>query len=456
MARSRKLARGVDSPISFSPDGKQYAFIRSNAPEGEDALMVSDQNGSGEQRLATRKYPEHFSMSTAPAWSPDGSTMACVTQTADSNGFFMKLTELRLSDRTERELVNKRWQEIGQTAWIPDGTALIVTGQDSSSGFLHLWRVGYPEGDLRRITNDANDYRGVSLPASSDVMLTVQRQTLTSIFVGAKGDPGNPRPVTSGAGRFFDLIWTPEGAILYASDASGAADVWEMGADGTGQKQLTAGAGRNYAPAVTPDGRYVFFHSNRSGSWQLWRMERDGSNPVQMTRDQEESNWPEVSPDGKWVLYQHNIAGTPTVWKMPVNGGAASQVTTALSMRPVVSPDGKLIAVWQKEDKPNAPWKIAIVPFEGGAATKLLDVPQSPATANSVIHWTEDGTGVLFIDFRNGVTNLMLKPLDSSPTKQLTKFTKEQFYSFDFSADGRVLLSRGFWTNDVVLISEAR
>jgi Tol biopolymer transport system component/tetratricopeptide (TPR) repeat protein len=452
----KEVTRGVDSAISFSPDGKEYAFIHSNASEGEDALMVSDQNGSGEQRIATRKYPEHFSTATAPAWSPDGSAIACVTQTGDTNGFYMKLTELRLSDRTEHELVKKRWQEIGQTAWLPDGTALIITGQDASSGFLHLWRVGYPEGDLRRITNDPSDYRGVSLPASSDVLLTVQRQTLTSIFVGAKGDPGNPRPVTSGAGRFFDLIWTPEGTILYASDSSGAADVWEMEADGTGQKQLTAGVGRNYAPAVTPDGRYVFFHANRSGSWQIWRMERDGSNPVQMTKDQEESNWPDVSPDGKWVVYQHTTAGTPTVWRMAVNGGAASQVTTALSMRPAVSPDGKSIAVWQKEDKPDAQWKIAIVPFEGGAATKLLDVPQSPATANSVIQWTVDGSGVHFIDFRNGVTNLMLESFDSSPTKQLTKFTKEQFYSFDFSADGRVLLSRGFWTNDVVLISEAR
>lgn len=450
----KQVVRGVDSPISFSPDGKQYAFVRSNEEAGEDLLIISRIDGSGEQQIATRKYPEHFSMSTAPAWSPDGSTMVCVTLTADDNGFFMKLSELRLSDRTERELVQKRWQEIGQTGWIPDGSALILTGQDASSGFLHLWRVGYPGGDLRRITNDPNDYRGVSLPASSDVLLTVQRQTLTSIFVGAKGDPGNTRPITSGAGRFFDLIWTPEGSILYASDASGAADVWEMSADGAGQKQLTAGAGRNYGPAVTPDGRYVFFHSNRSGSWQIWRMERDGSNPVQMTKDGEESNWPEVSPDGKWVLYQHTSGGTPTVWRMPVEGGAASQVTTKLSMRPAVSPDGKTIAVWQKEDKPAAPWQIAIVPFEGGQPVKLLDVPQSPATANSVIHWSQDGNGVLFIDFRNGVTNLMLQTLDQSPLKQLTKFTKEQFYSFDFSSDGHALLSRGFWTNDVVLISE--
>ena len=66
-------------------------------------------------------------------------------------------------------------------------------------------------------------------------------------------------------------------------DGSGNADIWEMGADGSGQVQLTAGAGRNYAPVASPDGRYVLFHSNRSGAWQIWRMNRDGSNPRQAT-----------------------------------------------------------------------------------------------------------------------------------------------------------------------------
>ena len=75
--------------------------------------------------------------------------------------------------------------------------------------------------------------------------------------------------------------------------------------------------------------------------------------------------------------------------------------------------------------------------------------------SNSVIHWTQDGRGMLFIDFRNGVTNLLSHALDSGPPKQLTNFTKEQFYSFDFSPDGRLALSRGFWTNDVILISGA-
>ncbi len=452
----KEVKQSVDSAITFAPDGKQFTFIRSNSAAGEDALMISDASGASERQLASRKFPEHFSVSSAPAWSPDGTTVVSITQTLDNNGFYVKLSEFHVADGSEKQLGDKRWLEIGQLAWISDGSGLVMTAQDESSAFLNIWHLSYPGGEWRRITNDLSDYRSVSLPTGADSLLAVQRQTITSIFIAAKGDLNSPKQISSGAGRFFDLSWTPDGRLIYASDASGAADIWEMGADGTGQKQLTAGAGRNYAPVISPDGRRVFFHSNRSGSWQIWRMDRDGSNPLQVTADREESNWPEVSPDDQWLVYQHNTAGTPTVWKLPTAGGAPTQVNSALSMRPAVSPDGKLIAFWQKDATPNSPWRIAITPLSGGPAFKLLDVPQSPATANSVIHWTEDGGGILFIDFRNGVTNLMLQRLDGSPVKQLTNFSKEQFYSFDFSRDGRMALSRGFWTNDAVLISDIK
>jgi len=451
-----QVRRGVDSAISISPDGKKFAFIRSNAAPGEDWLVVTSSDGTNEEQIAVRKFPQHFPATTGPAWSPDGKRIVCVVQAGDDSGFFMKLIQLNLSDRRETELKSRRWLEIGQITWIPDGSGLVMTAQDDSSAFMHIWHMNYPSGELQRITSDVSDYRVVSMPASSDSVLTVQRQTITNIFIAPKGDATNPRQVSSGAGRFFDLSWTPDGKLLYASDASGGADLWEMEADGTGQKQLTAGAGRNYAPVSSPDGRYIFFHSNRSGSWQIWRMDRDGSNSMQMTTDKEESNWPEISPDGKWLVYQHTTAGAPALWKMPISGGAATSVISSYSTRADYSPDGKQMAFWQKENVPNALWRIAIISSEGGAPTKLLDVPQSPATANSVIRWSPDGQGILFIDFRGGVTNLMMTSVDSGKIQPLTKFSKEVFYSFDFSRDGRIVLSRGFWTNDAVLISEVR
>jgi Tol biopolymer transport system component len=285
--------------------------------------------------------------------------------------------------------------------------------------------------------------------------LSIQRQTITNIWLAPKSDLSRPVQLTSGAGMFFDLCWTSDGKILYASDASGNADIWEMAGDGTNQQQLTAGAGRNYAPVASHDGRYIVFHSNRSGRWQLWRMDRDGSNQLQLTTGKEESNWPEISPDSRWVFFEHVDSGVPTLWRVSIDGGTPVKLTTTLSMRPNVSPDGKSIAYWHRAQEPNAPWQIAVMAVDNPAAVKLLDVPQSAANGLSALQISPEGDSVLFIDFRNGVSNLMSQPMNGGPTQHLTTFPKEQFYSFDLSSDGRMVVSRGIRTTDAVLISDS-
>jgi serine/threonine protein kinase/Tol biopolymer transport system component len=452
----REVKQDVDSPVSFSADGKQFAFVRSLPDQGEEVLVVANEDGSNEQQLASRKFPEHLSANSAPVWSPDGKRIAYAMQGADAGGFYMKVVEVQIASGTEKIISPQRWLEIGQMAWLSDGHALIITAQSEDSAFLQVWHLNYPGGEARRITNDLSDYRGVSLSADSGALLTVQRQTFTSIWVMLKG-AGQPAQITSGAGRYFDLSWTPDGKILYASDASGNADIWEIEADGTNQKQLTAGAGRNYGPVASPDGRYILFHSNRSGTWQIWRMNADGSHPLPLTNSKEESNWAQVSPDGRWVIYQHVGAGAlATLWRVSIDGGAPTRLTNDLAVRPSISQDGKLVAYWQKEQTPNAPWRIAIMPFEGGAAVKLLDVPQSAANGNSVLHWSQDASAVIYIDLRDGVTNLLSQPLTGGSPKPLTNFNKDQFYAFDLARDGRLILARGLRTNDAVLINDAK
>jgi Tol biopolymer transport system component len=450
-----ELKKDVDSGISFSPDGTQYAFVRSNTDTGEDVLMVANNQNGAEQKLASRNFPEHFSVMATPAWSPDGSIITAVTQTADESGFYLKIGGIDPANRTEKPLSSRHWLEINAIDWLPDGTGFVVSAQEPTSAFYHLWSIDYPRGQERRITNDLNDYLTVSISAGAPLLLSIQRQTLTNIWLAPKGDMTRPVQLTSGAGMFFDLCWAPDGKILYASDASGNADIWEMAGDGTNQQQLTAGAGRNYAPVASPDGRYIVFHSNRTGRWQLWRMDRDGSNQVQLTNRKEESNWPEISPDGRWVFFEQVDSGVPTLWKMPIEGGPQIRLTNSLAMRPNISSDGKSIAYWHRGQTPNAPWQIAIMSLENSSELKLLDVPQSAANGLSALQISPDGNSVLFIDFRNGVSNLMSQPLDGGPTQHLTSFPKEQFYSFDLSPDGRLIVSRGIRTTDAVLISDA-
>jgi TolB protein len=183
-------------------------------------------------------------------------------------------------------------------------------------------------------------------------------------------------------------------------------------------------------------------------------MERDGGNQVQLTFGKEESNWPEFSRDGRSLYFEHVDSGVPTLWKMSIEGGEPVRLTTYLALRPAVSPDGKSIAYWQRDQVPNAPWHIALAPLDQLSEAKLFNVPQSIANGQSALQISPDATSILFIDYRNGVSNLMSQPLDGGPTKQLTNFTKEQFYSFDQAADGRLVVSRGIRTTDAVLLSE--
>ena len=70
-----KLLEKIDGPISFSPDGKQFAFVRAHYPlTGSSALVIANTDGSGERDLAVKKFPEGFApvFFTGPSWSPDG------------------------------------------------------------------------------------------------------------------------------------------------------------------------------------------------------------------------------------------------------------------------------------------------------------------------------------------------------------------------------------------------
>jgi Tol biopolymer transport system component/TolB-like protein len=442
-------------PVSLSGDGRRAAYLATNDAQGRSELWTQQIDGSKRRLLASLDYPSRFTHSTVPAWSDDGKHIACGVEAHDSQGFLIRIIVVDTSTGEMREVPSPRWQSTQHFAWANADRGLAVIGQEHDASFQQIWYIPYPNGEARRITNDLNDYSTISLDRDSTSLVSVQVQTLSNIYL-QKGEEQsvNPTQVTIGSGRYFDLSWAPDGHILYASDATGSADLWVMSADGSEQRKLTSGQGRSYAPAASGDGKWIAYHSNSSGNWNIWRAKRDGTSAVQLTTNVQDSNWPQFTGDSSAVVFHHTGAnGMWNIWKVPVAGGTAVQLTKSLTTHPTLSPKDGKIACWYSTSVEKPKWQLAIFPPEGGEP--LRTYPLAPTVVpDSNIRWSPSGSGITFLDVRAGASNIWLQPVDGSPARPLTSFTSGQIYSFDWSRDGRLIYSRGMSVNDVVLIRQ--
>ncbi len=451
---ARRLLGQVDSPITLSPDGRQFAFVRRNATSGEDALMVAQEDGSREKTLAVRKNPDLF-RHNGPAWSPDGKLIACPVE--NHIGAYHSVVGVRIDTGAEVPLTAQRWAMMGQVAWLTDGSGLLVAAAERHANLTQIWHLAYPGGEARWITNDLSSYFNLSLTADSGTLATIRSDRFLNIWVAQAGEANRAVQITTGAQRedgSRGLVWTPDGKIVYRSFAGGNPNIWIMESDGTGNKQLSADAKQNFDPTVSPDGRYIVWSSSPADTRNIWRMELDGGNPKQLTYGAGEY-FPQISPDGKWLIYQALGSGANDrlLWKVPLNGGAPVQLTEKPSYAPVISPDGKLIACNYRREA-GAPIYLAVISIEGGPPIKIFELP---GPFDRPIRWTPDGRALAYIVTRGSVSNLWSQPLAGGPPKQLTEFTTHQIFDFAWSRDGRQLaLSRGVVNSDVVLISDFR
>ena len=446
-----KVLTAHSPSISFSPDGNRIAFIRSDLAEGLSTISTANADGSSEQSIVARKAPQYFPFLVAPAWSPDGKLIACVGH--DPRDGYFTIVEVKIIEGTEKRLTSHKWSNISGVTWLPDMSGLVVTAQDESVGNSQIWHVSYPNGQVRRISNDVNSYHTVSIAQDGRSLVTTQFEDVKNIWLLPDADINRAKQITSGR---YDgskgIDWTSDGRIVFASDVSGNSDIWIVDQDGANLKRLTTDSNVDVAPAVSPDGRYIVFVSNRAGVEHIWRMGLDGTEQRQLTDGRVERN-PKFSPDSKWVVYNAWESGKATAWRVPIEGGVPVQIIDTTSFNPVVSPDGKSI-VYAYVDGSHG--RLAICPFEGGQPTKTFDVPRN--TVAKSLQWSSDGTALMYSYQRGGVFNIWSQPIVGGPPKQVTHFISDRGPSWcGWSADYKQLAcALGPLIRDVILISDFR
>jgi dipeptidyl aminopeptidase/acylaminoacyl peptidase len=354
----------VPTDVALSPDGRTIAFgVKSTAP-GKDgyrtALWVVPADGSAPARQLTVGSRND----TTPRWSPDGRTLAFLSDRAavlqaggggakpgkaeapDEGGTQVWL--LPFADGGEARQLTDLPKDVEGVAWSPDGRRLaIVCGAESTEPEKKRERgpEDPPAPDTRLIDTLSYQFNGAGFVHD-------RFRRLWTVDV----ESGEPRLLTRGNHHDADPRWSPDGkTIAFVSDRHPNADLgWRtdiflVDADGGEPRQLSGGDGRQQwgAPEWAPDGRSLAVIGNRD--WKrgvlyqasVWRLPVDGGEATDLLEGQDleaaagmNSDLvgggelrPQWMADGRWVVFAAPVDGAFELWRVEVESRRVERLT---------------------------------------------------------------------------------------------------------------------------------
>lgn len=452
----RKLATDVDSPVGFSPDGHQFVYEHCIPKYNVIELKITDTTELGEHLLSTLSGVSCSLFQPGPNWSPLGQTIVVPVYMLGRQQWV--LDAVSVSNGRVRELYSSA-DDIGRPVWLAAGNELLVPHHDQASGREQLWTISYPEGKIRRLTNDLFEY-GTDLDITRDggTAAGIARLTISNVWVAPAAEPLKARQITSGSLPMTDVAFNADGRVLAMSSDN---RLWIMNANGS-ERTLLA----NEAGWLTPCGQSVVYASYKEGSVTLTRTNAEGANPHKIVsgslwkplKTSFSARGPACSPDGQYIFYL-NSEHPQKICRVPVEGGTPVEIAETLgdtiAGRLSVSPDGKLISyIYDKYSAAIKPgWKLVVIPAGGGPPIKTFEVPGGASGPR----WSPDGKRLQYLLTRDGISNVWEQPLADGAPRQFTRFTSGEAFEFAWSADhNSLLLTRGSVSSDVVLLSNLR
>ena len=274
---------------SWSPDGARIAFVSDRT--GDEDVFVMNADGT-----APLNVTDNEDIADAdPSWAPDGRILFTSERAAT---FGIQATDLR---GARRIALGRLPGAESLPEWSPDGTSVAFVSERAGRSHIYLQATmtGAPP---RQLTRD---------PGFDDTDPAWSRNGRRIAFVREDefGTDYLYTMNTDGTGvRFLleaeDLCcpeWSPDGRLLALGLNS---EIVVVDRNGRG-RHLVTGASSNSSPTWSPDGRWIAFTSDRDDNddWDIFVVEAGGGPAKQLTDNDVEDVWPDWSPDGRLIAF---------------------------------------------------------------------------------------------------------------------------------------------------------
>jgi Tol biopolymer transport system component/DNA-binding winged helix-turn-helix (wHTH) protein len=381
--------------ISWSPDGKQLAFL--------DDLADSPSIKSVKLFLLTLDSQQRTLVKTdcstvaTPAFSPSGEYLAWVCVDSSSSQS-LHITRLRNGSTTK---LLRQLDGIGGIAWSKDGKRIVFTSPARMGNLWELWVERPGRAERLPIVHDAFH---VAINQAGNRLAYAQLNINTNIWRVNLLDPqAHAQKILNSSREQLSPSISPDASrIAFQSNRTGSNEIWMANADGSNALQLTSfGIRGTGSPQWSPDGKLIAFDSRVDGEANIYLIDPRGGVPRKLEIDIHGNSVPAWSHDGKWLYFDNgDDARSPSVWKVSSSGGHAVQIAKNEAYFPRESPDGRYVyfnrngQLWRVETNGTTEEKVLGMPDLGGEGEVWLPV----AAGIYFMNWEKPKPEIDFFD----------------------------------------------------------
>jgi Tol biopolymer transport system component len=284
-------------PAASVENGK-IAFVR----EADEASTISlvDPDGSN---------PTSLIEGSDPAWSPDGTTLAFVTEMAGEN---VRISTVSADGSHATRLLPLQGQPggIGPQAWSPDGSQLVFASVEG------IYVMDADGTSVRRVTRHEGDHACYDLdpswsPDGSAIVFAVICEGGNEGLWTVAVDGSDLRQLIGGDYEVDEYrlpVWSSDGTKVAfvktewsLNDPIKGASIQVVNADGTGVTRLVTGVAFDRSFAWSPDGRALAFTRYHEEGSDIFLLDLETGEVTQLTQtgDAVDPAWQPVSEDAE-------------------------------------------------------------------------------------------------------------------------------------------------------------